>query len=63
MYKKSLVAIAMALVVPKVNAIELREFMDPNTAFDEAYVGFNATANSGNQDQASYSTFLDGYLQ
>lgn len=37
------------------------DYKDPNTAFDEAYVDFSATANSGNQDQASYSTLLDAF--
>ena len=61
MFKKTIIAIAVLSVTQAVNAIELTDFRDPNTAYDEAYVDFSATANSGNQDQASYSTFLDGF--
>ncbi|NND92894.1 MAG: hypothetical protein HKN42_18705 [Granulosicoccus sp.] len=42
-------------------AIELTDFTDPNTAFDEAYVDFNANVNSGNQDQTSYDALLTGF--
>ncbi len=44
-----------------VQAIELTDFTDPDTAFDEAYVDFNANANSGNQDQTSYDALLTGF--
>ena len=57
MLKKTLIAVAVLSGTQIANAIELTDFMDPNTAYDEAYVDFSATANSGNQDQASYSTF------
>ena len=42
-------------------AVELTDFTDPNTAFDEAYVDFNTNANAGNQDQTSYNTLLTGF--
>lgn len=61
MFKKSLIAMAILSCASTSNAIELTDFMDPNTAYDEAFIDFSATANSGNQDQASYSTFLDGF--
>lgn len=61
MFKKSLIAATVAIASQAAHAIELTDFMDPNTSYDEAYVDFSATANSGNQDQASYSSFLDGF--
>jgi len=61
MLRKTLLSTGVLLIVPVAYAIELTDFKDPNTAFDEAYVDFSATANSGNQDQASYSSFLDGF--
>ncbi len=61
MYKKSTIALAIMSVSSVANAIELTDFKDPNTAFDEAYIDFSADANSGNQDQTSYSMFLDAF--
>jgi len=61
MFKKSIIIVAIMTITQSVNAIELTDFKDPDTAFDEAYIDFSATANSGNQDQASYSSLLDGF--
>jgi len=61
MFKKSITIVAIMTITQSVNAIELTDFKDPDTAFDEAYIDFSATANSGNQDQASYSSLLDGF--
>ncbi len=61
MFKKTAVAVAILSATSVANAIELTQFKDPNTSFDEAYVDFTANARSGNQDQASYNMFLDSY--
>ncbi len=61
MVKKSLITVAARATGSVAHGIELTDFMDPNTAYDDAYVDSSATANSGNQDQLSYSTFLDGF--
>ena len=61
MFKKSAVTIAMLSVTTVASAIELTDFRDPNTAYDEAYVDLSANANSGNQDQTSYNLFLDSF--
>lgn len=61
MFKKSLVYVALFSTATAANAIELTDYYDPNTSFDEAYVDFSANANSGNQDQASYNAFLDAF--
>ena len=61
MFRKSILTIAILSVTTGTNAIELTDFKDPNTSFDEAYVDFNANVNSGNQDQASYNMLLNGF--
>ncbi len=61
MFKKSIITTTVLLATSTAQAIELTDFKDPNTAFDEAYVDFNANVNSGNQDQASYSSLLNGF--
>jgi len=61
MFKRTAVVVAFLASTSTTQAIELTDFMDPNTSFDEAYVDFSANANSGNQDQTSYSTFLDAF--
>jgi len=61
MFKKTLIAMSIATAATNAYAIDLTQYTEPNTAFDEAYVDFSATANSGNQDQASYDAFLNGF--
>ncbi len=61
MFKKSIITTTVLLATSTAQANELTDFKDPNTAFDEAYVDFNANVNSGNQDQASYSSLLNGF--
>lgn len=61
MFKKTLTALGMATTITSVNAIELTDYTEPVSAFDEAYIDFSANANSGNQDQTSYNAFLDGF--
>ena len=53
-------AVFTVLALPTVpaQAIELTDFTEPNTEFDEAYVDLNASANDGNQEQASYNALL-----
>ncbi|PID63929.1 MAG: hypothetical protein CSB44_00205 [Gammaproteobacteria bacterium] len=41
------------------SAIELTDYTNTDTAFQEAYVDLTANANAGNQDQESFSTNLD----
>lgn len=52
---------ALTLPAASVQALELTDFTDPNTEYDEAYVNFNASANDGNQDQASYNALLSAF--
>ena len=61
MIKKSVITLAMLSTSSVASAIELTDFVEPNTKFDEAFLDFSATANDGAQDQASYSAFLDGF--
>ena len=61
MFKRTTIGVAILSLCHGAQAIELTDFRDPNTAFDEAYIDFSANANSGNQDQASYSSLLDGF--
>lgn len=61
MIKRTAISLALLTATPIAVAIELTDFRDPNTAFDEAYVDFSANANGGNQDQTSYSAFLDAF--
>ena len=58
---KTLATTALFALPVVAQGIELTDFTDPDTAFDEAYVDFNANANSGNQDQTSYSALLSGF--
>lgn len=58
------VASAMAaagLLAQPALAVELTDFTDPDTTYDEAYVDFTADANDGNQDQVSYDALLNGF--
>jgi hypothetical protein len=43
------------------SAIELTDFTDPDTQYEEAYVDFTANANDGNQDQVSYDALLNAF--
>jgi len=61
MFKQSIFTIAILSTTSIAHAIELTDFKDANSAFDEAYVDFSANVNAGNQDQASYSSFLNGF--
>ncbi|ASJ76579.1 DUF481 domain-containing protein [Granulosicoccus antarcticus] len=61
MFMKSAISVAILSASSVASAIELTDFRDPNTSFDEAYVDFNANANSGNQDQTSYDAFLNAF--
>jgi len=60
--RKSAVAVsALLLLVTQAVAIELTEYRDPNTEFDEAFIDFSANATDGNQGQASYDVLLNGF--
>lgn len=62
-YPLSAVAAMLTLGVasPFANALELTDFTDPDTEYDEAYVDFTANASDGNQDQLSYDALLNGF--
>lgn len=53
--------LSLGMVSPAAMAIELTDFTDPNTEYDEAYIDFTANANDGNQDQISYDALLNGF--
>ena len=61
MLKKSILSLAILSVSPLAHAIDLTDYKNVNTAFDEAYVDLSASANSGNQDQASYNVFSSAF--
>lgn len=61
MIRQYTIATAVLSLTTMANAIELTDFREPNTSFDEAYVDFSANANSGNQDQTSYNAFLSAF--
>ncbi|ASJ72705.1 hypothetical protein [Granulosicoccus antarcticus] len=55
------VTIALGTISSSVFALELTDYTEPDTEFDEAYIDFNANANDGNQDQTSYDALLNGF--
>lgn len=57
--KKTALASMMALTASAANAIELTDYVDPNSDYDEAYVNATLDAQSGNQDRTSYNANLD----
>jgi len=58
---QSILLAAMCCSSTLASAIELTDYTEPNSAFDEAYINFNANASSGNQDQSSYNALLNGF--
>ncbi|MGQ7844431.1 hypothetical protein ACUNV4_08145 [Granulosicoccus sp. 3-233] len=61
-YQRSAIAAMLSLgLTSPVMALELTDFTDPDTEYDEAYVDFTANANDGNQDQVSYDALLNGF--
>lgn len=53
--------LSLGMASPYASALELTDFTDPDTEYDEAYIDFNANANDGNQDQVSYDALLNGF--
>ena len=60
-FRVSAMTVAGLAVSGLAQAIELTDYRDPNTTFDEAFVDFTANAQSGNQDQTSFNALFDAF--
>lgn len=61
MFKKSILSLTILSTASLAHAIELTDYKNVDTAFDEAYLDLSASASSGNQDQTSYNVFSSAF--
>jgi hypothetical protein len=55
MFRNTLIFAATALVIPVTTmAIEMTDYVSPDSFYDEAYLTGQFRINSGNQDQTSF---------